>query len=287
MNNFIDTSGDIDPVCGGGDGCFGVDAEMPFYLYLVMALRVVALLFLIWTTVKLLRKKVPPEQRRLELKWIVGLLIFIPLGILWPLGIDMLWLLGLSSYYFWKKRKKGTLTILLVFLVPLTLVATSGIMIMNILGFERWHYENVAKESFLDYVHPNSTYGNSNGGDSDDGNLAYFPSAEQGPTIEELNELVFNKLDSEWQWVETHEGSSYTNYSYQHLSEDLALQITIDEDSSYNVHYYFSYPAEESILYQLKKYKIDTGDKPGDCIKLFYIFQEHYGPSDECKYSIL
>lgn len=289
MTQFIDDSVNVDSICGG-DGCGMVDAGMPFYLYLVLALRVVALVLLIWTVVKLLRKKIPPEQRRLELKWAIGLLIFIPLGVLWLVGIDMLWLLGLSSYYFWKKQKKGFLAFLLVFLVPLTLVATSGVVITNLVSLKESYYENIAEESFLDYVHPNGTYGDANGGDSEDddnGNLEYFPSAEQGPTIEELNELVFDSPDSQWEWVETDEGESSNRYYYKHLSEDLALKITIDEDLSYNVHYYFTYPGEKSIFYQIKKYKIDTGDKPGDCVKLFYSGMEHYGPSDECKYSIL
>lgn len=283
MTQFIDDSVNVDPICGG-DGCGSVDAEMPFYLYLVLALKVVALLLLIWTVVKLLRKKIPREQRRLELKWAIGLLIFIPLGVLWLVGIDMLWLLGLSFYYFWKKQKKGLLGLLLVFLIPLTLVATSGVVITNLVDLERSHYENVAEESFLDYIHPNGSYGN---GDDGSGPLEYFPSAEQGPSIEELNELVFDQADSQWEWVETDEGESSNRYYYKHWSEDLELKITIDEDPSYNVHYYFTYPSEESIFYRIKKYKIDTGDKPGDCIKLFYSGMEHYGPDDECKYSIL
>ncbi len=271
-----------------GDGCLsgsGWHAEMPFYLYFLLALKVAALLLVIWTAVKLLRKKIPQEQRSLEWKWAIGLLIFIPLGILWPLGIDMLWLLGITLYYFWKKHKKIAFVLSLLFLIPLSILATSSVVIVNLVGLEKSHYENLAEESFLDYVHPDGKYGSSNGADEID--LEYFPSAEQGPTIEGLNELVFDQADSQWEFIETSSYESSSTYTYKHLSEDLTLRIVIEQDSSYNVHYYFDYPIEENIFYQLKKYKIETGDKPGDCIKLFYIFQEHYGPDDECKYSIL
>ncbi len=184
MTQFIDDSADLS-IC---DGCGSVGAEMPFYLYLVLALRAVALLWIIWIAVKLISKKVPQEQRSLELKWMTGLLVFIPLGVLWPLGIDILWLLGITSYYFWKKQQKRFLALLLAFLVPLTLIATSNVITTNLVSL-----------------------------------------------------------------LENHS----------------------------------TYSAEESIFYQLREYKINTGEGPGSCIKLFYSSMEYYGPYAECKYSIL
>lgn len=321
LTNFIDASDNIDPICGGGDGCGLFPPSIPpFYLTVLALLKVFALLWIVWICIQFLRKKYSGQEKKLQIGMIAGLFISIFSSVVWftwDFAFDLLVFIVLVGIYAWKTGHKILGSAAVLILTPVFLFTLLPLWYQNRLDAHLEAFKAKMDESFLSQLDetleareetlPISIY------DEDFLSLLNvevgtdiywwtFDSEKDGTVEElksELDENIFNKEDSPWKFmmedtveVNINESNARILYKwfYTHKEMNVVLEVLFapTDDGAvglYEGNYYFLDPIGENKWHQYLHTKLDL-TLDGECIKLFSVTQESEN-FPECIYTVL